>query len=123
MEEYYLTPAIIVPSGKQFQVFGGEDLIATCPTIEEANFYSEIWMLHQVEFRKILKKTFYKSVDSNNRMCPMYILEDEIGTTGSFTVFWKCREIDANGDITYPIYSEQEIQSDFTAITFPKSGE
>lgn len=123
MDDYIISPALIVPRGKQFLVFGGEDLIATCPTMEEANFWKETWGQHQVEFRKILKQTFYSHKESKFRMCPMYIEDGGVGTTGSMEVFWKCRETDHEGNIKYPTYSEQEIAEYFTAITFPKAGE
>ncbi len=123
MDEYVITPALIVPRGKNFLVFGGEDLIATCPTKEEAEFWQTIWGEHQKEFRKLIEKTFYKHVDTGNRMCPMYIEDGGVGTTGSSTVYWKCREIDDKGDVEYVSYSEEEIAEYFTAITFPKAGE
>ena len=123
MDEYIISPALIVPRGKQFLVFGGEDLIATCPTIEEANFWVETWGQHQIEFRKLLKKTFYKHVDTGSRICPMYIEDGAIGTTGGKDAYWRCREIDHEGNIDYPTYSEEEISEYFTAITFPKAGE
>lgn len=122
MEEYFLTPAVILPSIKGFEVFGGEDLIATCPTKEEADFWAEIWLHHQIEFRTSMKQTFYRRKDSNFRMCPMYIEDGGVGTTGSMQVFWKCREIAPEGNIKYPTYTEQEILEYYTAITFPKAG-
>lgn len=116
-----ITPALIVPRGTQFLVFGGEDLIATCPTREEAEFWVAIYKSYQEELHESMKKTFYSHNESiGSRMMPMFIEEDFLGTSVSREVYWRCRYINPKGVVSYPELSQTQIVTEFTAIVFPK---